>query len=242
MEDSFKKFNIEVEAILLSKVDLSEDFVAVASKINDEGVCTHSGLIICFEKKVLFFHYTGKTVELEDLTTKMSSMNETYIKKLNIIVEDDVVSFLGHCEKLKAKGIDPKYGFIFNDSYYDSKTKSSYLINAKYDITTCVGFCIKVIRGFLFNNEEYLKLSDWNVTSLKNAEQWLIDYMNKYLLIYAKENGLTIDDLYAKSELKRITPSELLSSGFFEDLPISKNSIELVRHGIEIYISSQSVA
>ena len=242
MEDSLNKFNIEVEAILLSKVDLTENFVAIASEVNNKGICTHSGLIICFDEKVLYFHYTGKAVKLEDLTTKTSSITETYIKKLNIIVEDDVVSFLGHCEKLNKKGIDPKYGFIFNDSYYCSKTKDSYLINAKYDITTCVGFCIKVIRGFLFNNEEYLKLSDWNATSLKNAEQWLIDYMNNYLLIYAKENDLTIEDLYANSELKRITPSELLSSGFFVELPISKKAIELVRQDLETYIASQFVA
>jgi hypothetical protein len=238
MEKLLLPFEIELEVILLSEADLSKNFVAIASEIED-GECSHSGLIICFEKQITFFHYTGKTVELKNITSDISIKNDTYIKLLNIIVEDEVISFLGHCEKLKTKGIHPQYGFVFNNSYYDSTTKESFLINAEFDITTCVGFCIKVIRGFLFNNDEYLKLDDWNSSSLQSTQKWLIEYMNKYLLIYAKENGISVENLYSKSELKRITPSELLSSGFFNDLPISKVSIETIRPNLESFISKK---
>ena len=117
------------------------------------------------------------------------------------------------------------------------KTKTG-LINAQHDITTCVGFCIKVIRGFLFNNDEYIRLNDWNINSLVDVEQWLFDYINRYLSIYAVTNNLTVSELYSQNELKRIMPSELLCSAFFEELPIAKLSIDSIRIDLENYIQN----
>ncbi|PKB43024.1 hypothetical protein AX016_1204 [Cellulophaga sp. RHA19] len=222
--------------------DFENDFVAISCEINEDGFCKHSGLIISFDTDIYYFHFTGIEVKLENITENIESLESIYVKNLDIIVEDDVVSFLGHCEKLKNKGVKPSYGFVFNDSYYDSNTKQSFLLNAKHDITTCVGFCIKVIRGFIFNNEEYLKLKDWNQNSLESVEEWLFDYINKYLKIYADENDLSVEDLYSTNELKRILPSELLSSTYFLELPIAKVSIDSIRPNLESFFISLKVA
>ncbi len=235
-------FDYNSNLIKLKNCDFSEDFVAISSEIDGNSFCKHSGLIISFQEKVYYYHYAGQDVELEDITYLVNTNETIFIKRLNIINEDDVVSFLGHCEKLKIKGINPLYGFVFNNSYYDSENKESFLVNAKHDITTCVGFCIKIIRGFLYNNDEYIKLDDWDASSLSNVETWIFDYINKYLLVYATNNNLTVEELYNQHELKRIMPSELLSSAFFEELPIRKSSIDLIRTHLENHITNHRVA
>jgi hypothetical protein len=225
----------------LTAYDFQDDFVAITAEVDEEMFCKHSGLIISFEEKIFYFHFTGVKVELVEITDDLVKYNKLYFKKLDIILEDDVVSFLGHCEKLQRKGVHPLYGFVFNDSYYDS-SKLSYLTNSNHDITTCVGFCIKIIRGFIYNNSEYIKINDWSSSSVANVPQWLLDHIEKFLTIYATENNLTVDQLFSQDELKRILPSELLSSAFFQNLPIPKSQIDSVRPSLELYIKTLRVA
>ena len=142
MTSKIKLLNIDEDLKKLEDCDFSKDFVSISSEIDENGVCVHSGLIICFQEQVFYYHYTGKSVLLNEITSELSNHSSLFIKKIEIIFEDDVVTFLGHCEKLQKIGVKPNYGFIFNDSYYDSITKKSFLVNAQHDITTCVGFCI----------------------------------------------------------------------------------------------------
>jgi hypothetical protein len=235
-------FNFNTELIPVNKCNLDEDFVAISSIIETDGFCKHSGLLICYDESLSYFHFNGQTVELVDITASILTNSNLYFKKLDIIVSEETVSFLGHCEKLNNTSISPLYGFVFNNSYYDSETKEHFMVNAEHDITTCVGFCIKVLRGFLFNHDEYLKLADWNVDSLASVETWIFDYINKYLTIYANQNNIKVDELYSDDELKRILPSELLSSGFFADLPIEKVTIDSIRPDLENHFVSSKVA
>lgn len=242
MTSKIKLLNIDEDLKKLEDCDFSKDFVSISSEIDENGVCVHSGLIICFQEQVFYYHYTGKSVLLNEITSELSNHSCLFVKKLEIIFEDDVVTFLGHCEKLQKIGVKPNYGFIFNDSYYDSNTKESFLVNAKHDITTCVGFCIKVIRGFLFNNKEYIKIDDWGNIDMSTLNPNLVNYINHYLQKYATENGIQVKELFDKGELKRITPSELFTSGFFRDLPIRKASIESVKPEIEEFLVKKKAA
>lgn len=231
----------EEQVYKLATYQFSKDFVAISTEVDDAMFCIHSGLIISFDEKIYYFHFAGSSVELVDITSEIQEYKNVYFKKLEIIVEDDVVSFLGHCEKLNKNGLHPLYGFVFNNSYYDS-SNTYYLKNAKHDITTCVGFCIKIIRGFIYNNPEYIKIDDWTATSVKDVKQWLWNYIEKYLTIYANQNGLTVSELFSNDELKRILPSELLSSTYFKTLPITKSEIDRIRPNLEKYIISLKVA
>lgn len=242
MNGKIKLLNINEDLIKLEDCDFYSDFVSISCEVDKNGVCTHSGLIICFQEQIYYYHYSGKSVFLNEITKEISKHSSLFIKKVEIIFEDDVVTFLGHCEKLQKIGVKPSYGFIFNDSYYDSNTKDSFLVNAKHDITTCVGFCIKVIRGFLFNHKEYIKIDDWGNIDLKTLNPDLLKYINHYLQKYADENGIEVQDLFNKGELKRIIPAELLSSGFFKDLPIRKTSIDSIIPEIKEYLIKRKVA
>jgi len=242
MVNKVEDLNLKEELIKLEDCDFSNDFVSISTEIDENGICRHSGLIICFQEQVYYYHYTGKSVLLNEISKEINNHSSLFVKKVEIIFEDDVVTFLGHCEKLQKIGVKPNYGFVFNHSYYDSNSKESFLVNAEHDITTCVGFCIKVIRGFLFNHSEYLKIDDWGELEISTIETYILEHINHYLKKYADQNGLKVNELFNKGELKRIRPSELLSSGFFQDLPISKSSIDSINPYVENHIKKIKAA
>ena len=122
----------------LISYDNTKDFVAIATEINKQNIAYHAGLIICCEKQLSYFHYTGREVKLEKVN-ELQGLDNVVIKKIEIVAELEVLTFLGHCERLFQQDVHPIYGFVFNDSYYDPTTKESYLVNTKHDITTCVG-------------------------------------------------------------------------------------------------------
>lgn len=216
--------NYQNELFRLDQKELSEDFVSICTEL-DGGVCSHSGLIICFEEELYYFHYDGIRVHLILLADDHILRERLFVKQLEIIYTEEVGAFLGHCEKL-SQTVHPQYGFVFNDSYYDSNTTDSYLVNAVHDITTCVGFCIKVIRGFLYNHPEYIKIDDWEEYDISSLNDNLRHYIERYLRLYANQHNTTVDRLFTRDELRRIRPSELLTSAFFLDLPISKLNID----------------
>lgn len=216
----------------ISEISKEEDFVACTTEIDDEGTCYHSGLLICFEGELKYFHYTGKTVELVDTLPK-----NLYFKKTDLIEEELICSFLWHCEKLSNEA-NPIYGFFFDESYYDSNG-DYYLKNSKYDITTCVGFCLKVLTGFL--KTPYLETNDWDITSLDS----LGDKKNRFLIylhsISIKE-GINIGELFNKDKLKRILPSEMFSTSFYTKTPIRKIDTDEILNLIENHFSTLAVA
>lgn len=234
MKSTINFENEKSKILRFSNIDIEEDFVGVTVEIDEQtGVCKHSGLIICYEQEVYYFHYTGRNVELKQ------SIPELYFKKLDVIDNVLIASFLWHCEKL-AKDVNPIYGFVFDKSYYDSNA-DYYLINAKFDITTCVGFCIKVLEGFLLT--EYLKTDDWGISSLESLdkiEESLKERYISYMNSIAEKNGVSIEEI--KCTYKRILPSELFSSTFFTELPIRKKETDTVLSLLESNFESLIVA
>lgn len=228
------------EIYKLSNYNFSEDLVGISLQLDDNNNCIHSGLIICLENEIYYFHYTGLEVKLENLTNTYNQKNNIVFKKLDIINKGEETTFLGFCEDLLENGVHPIYGFIFNDSYYDPNTGESYLVNSIHDITTCSGFCIKVIRGFIYNHPEYLKLNDWTLESLNLANTNLIEFSMKTIREYAIEKNITsTEELFQTDELKRISPSEILASTFFNELPIRKIQIDQIL--LEVESTSQSL-
>lgn len=209
----------------ISEISKKEDFVACTTEIDDEGNCYHSGLLICFEGELKYFHYTGRTVELaDDLPTNL------YFKKIDLIEEELICSFLWHCEKLSTEA-NPKYGFIFDGSYYDSNG-DYYLKNSNYDITTCVGFCLKVLTGFL--KTPYLETKDWDIASLES----LGDKKDRFLIHLYKlaiTEGISPEEIFNKDKLKRILPSEMFSTSFFTKMPIRKVDTDDILNLIETH-------
>ncbi|NVK27057.1 MAG: hypothetical protein HWE14_03380 [Flavobacteriia bacterium] len=215
--------------ISLSNFDTEKDFVAISCEVNKKGECFHSGLVICFNNELKYFHYTGIKVELITLDSSELLQNHLLFKITEIIHKSEVSSFLGHCEVLLERGVKPKYGFVFDGSYYDPVNQEHFLQNAQHDFTTCVGFCIKVIRGHLYNNDEYLSLKDWEEIPLEKLSQevpGLVSHMENEIQRYIQDSGTSRKELFASKHIKRILPIEILCSAFFLKLPIRKQQIQ----------------
>jgi hypothetical protein len=202
-----------------------KDFVSIAVLINDIGECQHSGFIIKLGDEFHLFHYTGKLIEIE---YNIDNSQWYFFKTLDIIGEDEVLTFLHHCEEVKDNSPTPSYGFVYDGSYF---VDGQYFTETGIQqFTTCVGFCLTIIKGFMHNHDEYLKLDDWDYESTQTEE-----FRNNYLYKFFEKNLAILEQNYPdrieeikSNYIKRITPSELTSSAFFDKLPIQKSEIDSI--------------
>lgn len=227
------KKHIESNILSIADINTEDDFVALTVELNDDKVCQHSGILICYDSELQYFHFDGKNV----LLTKELPPQNFYLKVTDVVHEDIIASFLWHCEKLSNEA-NPIYGWHFDESYYDSKG-DYYLKNANADITTCVGFCIKVLTGF--EEERYLEINDWDDATLNTLEDIEAGYLEKYkgyLIHISTKYGIDINELFDKDKMKRILPSEMFCTAFFKDIPIRKVSTDSVLANVEGYFKT----
>lgn len=187
----------------LTESDRVTNFVAIGNLLNEEG-SFHSAFIVKNNNVLFEFHYTGRTIEL-------TALEHDYFHKItDTIHPDEVPSFLAYCQNIIKKA-NPKYGFFYSGQSYD--IEGNHLSeNDLGERMTCVGFCLNVLKGFL--EEEYIQYTDWSSDS--HEEGYLERYCEKH----------HIDITSVKSSHRRITPIEVLISGFYTDLPIRKILID----------------
>lgn len=188
---------------------LPKNMIAVAVQVDADGICRHSGLVIGVKGKYELFHYTGKEVKLEPLP-----IGEWYLhKELEILNADESVGFLHHCQMI-LDSANPQYGFVFDGSYYNAQ--GHYVSTNPFgEYTTCVGFCINTITGFLFNVERYFQVEDWGA---ENLPDWYFD------AFMAKNSHLNREQV--QPHIRRITPAEYTTSAYLEQLPIRKEKVD----------------
>lgn len=229
---------IQAEIIKFPDEDqLPENLVAVAVKVDDLGLAFHSGLIIGVDGVYHLFHYGGNTVDLEDVP-----IDEWYLcKELEIVDGQEFsLSFLAHCQNILSEE-SPNYGQYYDGSYYDEDGK--YFNEAgTSNFTTCVGFCIKVITGFIHKKEQYFELSDWdNATAdsfYHNIPQF---YFDVFIKKFKQKNPKVSEGDFRKA-YKRISPSEYTASAFITDLPIRREAIQNILVNVDSTIKSKRLA
>jgi hypothetical protein len=220
------------DLLKLCDSELHEDFIAICVQVDAQGHAKHNGIVICYDEKLYYFHFNGN-VHYEELDID-NLPNDLYINKIRIFGDGIVLSFMAYCEILKDE-VSPEYGFVFQDSFYNGDG-TYYSESNLPDITTCVGFCINVIRGFLYKNKKYIEIDDWDnstIDSLPYDFQYLLDSIKIQLEQIANATDQTILQSIKDNNFKRIKPSELTCSAFFEDLPIRKTSIDFVNPTLE---------
>ena len=80
-----------------------------------------------------------------------------------------------------------------------------------------------------------MKLDDWTFESLNLANRSLIEFSMRAIRDYALEKNITSsEELFKQDELKRISPSEILASTFFDELPIRKIQIDNILSDVEL--------
>lgn len=184
--------------------DRISDFVAIGNLINDH-TSTHSAFVIQHNNILFEFHYTGQEVEFKDLD------KDYYHKITDTIVSDEVPALIAYCKSIinRAK---PTYGFFYSGEFYD-RDGIHHSDSILGETMTCVGFCLNIFKGFLEN--EYINYSDWTEESHNSK-----DYLEKF----CQQHGLD-PDIIAPNH-RRISPREILTSCFFTELPIRKQTID----------------
>ncbi len=223
---------IDESLLRLSDCEIHEDFIAFCVDVDSNGIATHSGIIICYDEKLHLFHFDS-TVHLDDLDINNIPDN-LYIKKITIFGNERVLAFKAYCEILEVE-VSPLYGFVFANSFYN--IDGMYYSDSNLpDITTCVGFCINVIRGFLYNNDKYIEVNDWNSSTIDTLPvdfQFWLDSIDDQLRLISENINVEMMEGVRNNYFKRIRPSELASSAFFERLPIRKNNVDFVNPTLE---------
>ncbi|WP_314060053.1 hypothetical protein [Empedobacter brevis] len=192
-----------------TEVDIKNEFVAIGSYLNENKEPFHSVLLIRYQNTNYQIHYTGVPgygilfdTEIEDVC--FHKITDTIDEKL-------IPAFYTMCKRIEKKA-NPKYGYFYSGEYFDNQGKH-FSDKPIGETMTCAGFCLNVLKGFLEN--DYINYKDWNNQSFPTD-----DYLKKY----AEKNNLDLDKI-AESH-RRISPLELLSSGFFNIIPISKKQID----------------
>lgn len=217
----YKQQEIESE-LITTKTTLSEDdFVAIAVKIDENGLAVHSGLLIKYRNDASFFHFDSQDVLLKEVD--LNKADRVFHKELTIIDKKLIPAFINHCKIIKHTA-KPTYGYFYSGSYYEN---GDYHSDTELpQLMSCVGFCINVITGFL-EEKKYIEFSDWKSISPK-AEA----YFNKFIADFVKTfPEADIEDL--KRDFRRIKPSELLSSAYFNSLPIRKIQTDSIKDLLE---------
>lgn len=218
---------IKKELIKSTEQNLDKEFVAAACLINEEGVAQHVGLVIHSKEGYFLFHYTGEEVLFED-----GKVEEWYFhKSIEFIYPEFCGTFLGHCKKI-AQNANPKYGYFYNGSFYDSNG-IYYSENQIPEFMTCVGFCINVIKGFI-EADEYFEYNDWTSQTVSQH------YLDSNVIRIQRIAPHVTKSLICENS-RRIMPSEFIAAAFIKKIPIRKSDIDLIINDLEKVIYDKKV-
>ena len=198
----------------LNEKDINENFVAIGNLINEDKEPFHAALIIKYNSFLLQYHYTGSDIELSDVNF------EYFHKRTKTIHKEEIPAFIAYCNSIK-KNANPIYGYFYSGEYYDDKGMH-FSEKAIGETMTCVGFCLNVLKGFL--ETDYLNYIDWDS----------LTHSNDYLLKYAEKHNLEVATI--QESHRRISPIEILTSGFFYNIPISKIEIDGKQGEVKDYL------
>lgn len=206
----------KIDKLLLKsdQQNLDEYFVAAACEINAIGQAKHVGLIIHCNEGYFLFHYEGgETVELEEDPIDIWYFHKAF----DFILPEFCGDFLGHCKKIQ-ENAKPIYGFFYPGSYYSDGVY--YSENQLPEYMTCVGFCINVVKGFI-EADEFFAFEDWNA---EDIDQEYIDSMIAKIQIV--NPNITAESI--AENIRRIRPTEFISSAFINEYPIRKEAIDVI--------------
>lgn len=190
----------------LTEKDIKDNFVAIGSYVNKEGVPVHSVLVVKYKGELSHIHFTGREILFDTIS------DETCFHKITETINEELLpAFIVMCRRV-LKTANPKYGFFYSGEYYDLNGLH-FSEKAISETMTCSGFCLNILKGFL--EKDYLLFSNWNTPSYPTED---------YLERFAKHFNLDIEKI--SESHRRISPLELLCSGFFQNLPITKLEVD----------------
>jgi len=201
--------------------EIEDEYVAIGCYIDENKIPYHSVLIIRFSNQTFQYHYPGFAGV--GILMKKNIEKNCFHKITKTIDKKIIPAFIVMCKRIM-KTSNPKYGYFYSGEYYDNNGQH-FSNKAIGETMTCAGFCVNILKGFL--ESDYLFYEDWSQTSYPTD-----DYLDKFAL----RHGLVKDDIAISH--RRISPLELLCSGFFSQLPIRKTQIDSKTENTQEYLKN----
>lgn len=204
----------------VSERDFKKDFVGIGGYYDKESkLISHSVLIIQYREKLYVFHYTG--IPGYPLFFDQNINDNCFHKITYTVPEILVPSFLVQCEEVLKKAT-PTYGYFYSGEFYDFNGNHNSA-STSGERMTCAGFCLNVLKGFLM--EDYIDFEQWDSSTHEDLN---------YLENYSTRHSLNINDIAGSH--RRISPLDLICSGYFTNLPIQKSQIDSKHLEVSEYI------
>jgi hypothetical protein len=147
--------------IRFNSSELPENFVSLATKVDEKKRPTHSAILIRYDKRHFLHHFPGK--EPPEVIDDFEEENWYVYKIFDVINPEDqneVGAFLQHCRRVCRKsGIT--YSYILDGSHYDN-LGDFISKNGLPELGTCVGFCINTLSNSILDADSYLSIDDWD--------------------------------------------------------------------------------
>lgn len=190
----------------LTEDDIKNKYVAIGCYINEDKIPYHSTIVIRYNNEIKHLHFDGKKILYDKI------YNESSFHKITDTINVKLLpSFIMMCRRVM-KSAQPRYGYFYSGEFYNSN--GIHFSEKEIEETmTCSGFVLNILKGFL--EEDYIYFDDWD-NSPYPTKKYLEDFANYFKL----------DKNKIINSHRRISPLELLCSGYFSKLPIRKNQIE----------------
>lgn len=221
-----KKTTIEEQLERVLEANKDDNFVSLGVAIaNNDGIQqgVHSALFICLKGDLYIFHFLPEGIYFHH-TNELPNIGNYYHKKLEFMSTSPSVieAFIAHCKSIQAQS-NLEFGFIFDGSYYNPITHKHFSKSGLPELSTCVGFCINVLSGWIIEKELYLEISDWNSINVEHPS------FNEYYRTNLSKFP-NINQGQFKAHHKRITPNECTASAYFgmSDITIAKAKIDSI--------------
>lgn len=204
------------KGVLVPTTEVEKDnYVAIAVQLGTDNLPGHVGLVVNYEKKRRFFHFTISRIKFEDFPIDQ----EYFYKKIQFIRKEEIEWFLARCEMI-SESIEqnPKFGFICDGSIFNAEGRFVSPIEG-HNVSNCVFFCISVISGFL-TDRTYFQIEDWgpDVEAIQYFKSFVFKNLERHL---TEENRDKV-----VNAIRRIPPADYFTSAFNPDLPIKKKEID----------------
>ncbi len=202
-----------------------ENFASAAVLLDKNGHAYHAGIIVKFANEYKLLHYPGPGQPVLFIDVPVYEEHNWYYHRQFVFVDEFLVmSFFAHCEMV-AGSANPKYGFVFPDSFYQ---EGNYITkNGVPEYMTCVGFCLNVIQGFN-PKETYIDYTDWDWQDIPMQQVWVDQFIVQFKVDFPH-----FSDEDILKFLKRVSPAEYLTSAFYTHRPILKAHINVLLPSIK---------
>jgi hypothetical protein len=217
--------------------DRSENFIALAMRIGfprQRIYGRHVGILVCIRGDMKNFHWDENAIYLEKLELFEEAEN-VYHKEIkhfpvsNFFLDAMLARFRSILENSEIT-----YGIIAqSEAHYNEKGVFEGLAGLP-EICSCVGFCIYVIKGFLFKSKKFIEINEWENVEIESHPK-LMEWYNNAKEIYPNLS----EEEYRKNH-RRILPNEFVLAGYAlpAQLPVTKAFIDNHSPYFDPYVSN----